>query len=268
MKTMRISLYLLIFSVLCVSLVGCSHMYGHHGSGQADINRLWNMDGYPLNVFMGISAPYSTKEQEIAEALYQCARNIAISERLHVTSALVSESSSADGLISFATDGTAQYAEDDILEIMDRLILLAVRDAGDEGVVIVAEDPTRHPTERPYRQQFDEDHRPTWTVRLPEIPGYLVAMGETLGHRYTRDSVEAADVLAAEALIEKSSQAVTAAKSYAINFASDDEGFFQEGVLQETSGSLDGFVVLARWYDKRKNRYYSLAAVPKPFQGL
>lgn len=253
---------------MCLFLVGCSHLDRREDNGQAAINRLWNLDGYPLNVFMGISAPYSTKEQEVAEALYQCARNIAISERLHVTSALVSESSSVDGLLSFATDGTAQYDQDDILKIMDRLILLVVRDAKEEGVVIVAEDPAKAAIERPYRQQFNEDHRPTWTLRLPEIPGYLVAMGETLGHRYTRDSVEAADVLAAQALIEKSSQAVTAAKSYAINFTSDGEGFFQEGVLQETSGILDGFVVLARWYDKQQNRYYSLAAVPNTSQKL
>lgn len=260
----------LIIVVLGILLsVGCAgpKTISNGKEQDMDASRLWNLDEYPLNVFMGVSAPYSTNEKEVAEALYNCARSIAIHEGLQVTSKLVSESSSK-GLLSFATDGSALYSEKDVRAILDRLELLEVRDAGREGVVIIAADPAKKAVDRPYRQKFDSDGKPTWIGQLPTVDGYLVAVGETLGYNFVRDSLEAADVLAAEALIEKSSSAITESKSYALNI--DSEGsvgtgsYFQEGVLQVASGKLDGFVVLARWYDSRYNRYYSLAATRNP----
>ena len=133
-------------------------------------------------------------------------------------------------------------------------------------MVIIARDPARPAVRRPYVQKFDAAKRPIWVNVLPEIPGYLVAVADTLGYRYLRDSLEAADVLAAEALMEKSAEAVTQARSYAWNVQSgtqqSDSAYFREGVLQISSGNLEGFVVLARWHDTRANRFYSLAAVP------
>ena len=229
-----------------------------------------NLDAYPLNVFLGVSAPYSTNEKEIAEALYNCARSIAISDGLQVTSKLVSESSSEKGLLSFATDGEALYSEGEVAAILARLELLEVRDNGREGVVVIAADPLKAPIARPYVQQFDMDGRPKWIADPPQIEGYLVAVGETLGYRYLRDSLEAADVTAAQALLEKSMEARTEARSYALDIASEglgnDISYFQEGVYQINTGSLEGFAVLARWYDRHENRYYSLAIALDPMQ--
>lgn len=263
----RTVLPLYVILALALLIVGCATTEnGPSVSGRSDTSILWNIDGYPLNVFMGVSAPYSTREQEVAEALYNCARSIAIHNGLEVTSKLVSEASSAGGLLSFATDGSALYEEREVREILERLELVEVRDAGKEGVVIVAKDPTRPALRRPYAQQFDSAKKPTWVTRTPDVPGYLVAVGETLGYRFLRDSLEAADVLAAEALIEKSAEAVTQARSYVWNAQSGnkahDSAYFREGVLQVASGNLDGFVILARWHDIKTNRFYSLAAVP------
>ena len=223
---------------------------------------IWDLDDYPLNVFMGVSAPYSTREKEIAEALYNCARSIAIHDSLQVTSKLVSEFSSDKGLLSFATDGKALYAEHEVLSILDRLELIEVRDTITDGVVVIAADPNKEAQKRPYIQQF-RANKPTWVEQTPIIPGYIVAVGETLGYQYIRDSWEAADVLAAEALIEKSSAAVTGTKSYALNISSDglktDSSYYQEGVLQVIAGNIEDFVVLARYYDEAQNRYYALA---------
>ena len=248
--------------VMILLITGCSS--STTVSEEVRASTIWNLDDYPLNVFMGVSAPYSTREKEVAEALYNCARSIAIHDSLQVTSKLVSEFSSEKGLLSFATDGRALYSEDDVLAILDRLELLEVRDTLSEGVVVIAADPQKEALSRPYVQQVDSSNTPTWIEQLPEIPGYLVAVGQTLGYQYMRDSWEAADVLAAEALIEKSSAAVTGTKSYALNVASDgfkqDSSYYQEGLLQVVAGNLEGFVILARWYDITHNRYYSLAA--------
>ena len=255
---------LLIGIVVSLTFLGCSHTASPtERDGYATI---WDLDSYPLNVFMGVSAPYSTREKEVAEALYNCARSIAIHEGIQVTSRLVSESSSSGGLLSFATDGQALYAEDQVREILDRLELIEVRSAKAGGVVILARDPARPAARRPYMQRFDAQRRPDWVKTTPDIPGYLVAVGETLGYRFVRDSLEAADVLAAEALIDASAEAVTESRSYAVNVQgerpSGTASFFQEGVFQVASGNLEGFVILARWHDAHTNRYYSLAAVP------
>ena len=268
MSMRRVCCLASIVIVLLLSF-GCvnSKTVPQGGDRTMETAQLWNLDGYPLNVFMGVSAPYSTTEKEIAEALYNCARSIAINEGLQVTSKLVSESSS-NGLLSFATDGSALYSEKDVRIILERLELLEVRNAGREGVVIIASDPVKNAMARPYKQKFDSDGKPTWVHQLPTIDGYLVAVGETLGYAFVRDSLEASDVLAAEALIENSSAAITESKSYAMNIESEGSlgkgSYFQEGVLQVASGTLDGFVILARWYDSSNNHYYSLPASRKP----
>jgi len=230
------------------------------------IQSLWNLDDYPMNVYLGISAPYVDTNKMVSEALYQCARSIAISHRIQVESSLVSESSAQAGMLSFATEGSAVYFENEIKEILERLELREVRGDSGVGIVVIATDPSVPALPRPFTETYDLTGRPSWVDQLPKIPGYLTAVGETLGYRFVRDSLEAADVLAAEQLLRLSSEAVTQARSYStsstLNTGSGSQESFQEGVLQISEGTLQGFYVLARWYDSASNRYYSLAVVP------
>jgi hypothetical protein len=232
----------------------------------ASLQELWNLDRYPANVFMGVSAPYVNTDRMVSEALYNCARSIAIGQRLQVSSALVSESSSSGGLLSFATEGGAKYLEDEIADILDRLELLEVRSGSRGGVVVIAADPEVPALSRPFVQEFDASGKPLWVDALPEIPGYLAAVGSVLGYRFERDSLEAADVTAAELLLNKSPKAVTNAQSYSVSSSHKSSAgsleSFQEGVLQKSEGALEGFYVLARWHDAAANYYYSLAVIP------
>jgi hypothetical protein len=238
--------------------------------GTAEVQELWSLDGWPLNVFMGVSAPYSSRERMVREALYQCARSIALSSRLEVTNALVSESSHKRGVYSFATEGSVRYSESDILAILERLTLLEVRGGDGIGVVVIAADEQKPPLPRPYEQSRDERGTPVWVNSPPAVPGWITAVGDTLGYRFIRDSLEAADVQAALNLLPLIPGSLTRARSYAVSdtvrTGSADEVFlqsFEEGVLQISEGALEGFTILARWYDVKSNRYYSLAAVPE-----
>ncbi|MCF7943479.1 MAG: hypothetical protein K9L21_03490 [Spirochaetia bacterium] len=264
--------FLLTTAVIVLIFSGCLTGLPDAGGPEADyrktvpLQELWNLDRYPANVFMGVSAPYANTDRMVSEALYNCARSIAVGQQLQVSSALVSESSSGGGLISFATEGGAKYFENEIADILDRLELLEVRGGSRSGVVVIAADPEVPALPRPFVQKFDDSGRPLWVDTLPEIPGYLAAVGSVLGYRFERDSLEAADVTAAELLLNKSPEAVTEAQSYSVSSSYKSSAgnleSFQEGVLQKSEGALEGFYVLARWYDAAANYYYSLAVIP------
>lgn len=256
--------------VLVITLIGCVTPNAETVLSDIQIKAiqpLWSLEGYPMNVFMGISAPYVDTNKMVSEALYQCARSIAISQRIQVESSLVSESSAQAGLLSFATEGSAVYFENEIKEILERLELREMRGGTSTGVVVIATDPSVPAFPRLFTETYDLTGRPYWVDQLPEIPGYYTAVGETRGYRFVHDSLETADVLAAEALLRLSSEAVTQARSYSVsstlNTESGSQESFQEGVLQISEGTLQGFYVLARWYDSASNRYYSLATVPR-----
>lgn len=268
----RIFLFLsaaVIFTAVIFS--GCMTAEGGLDIGKnkppEDARLLWDLDAYPANVYMGVSAPYYDVDTMVEKALYRCSRNIAIGKLAAVSSSLVSESSSSQGLISFASDAEALYLEDEIESILSRLELLEVRGNSRTGIIVIAADPAVPADPRPYTQDFGEDGRPTWVDSVPDIPGYITAVGESLEYQFLRDSMEAADFTAAEAIINKSPRAVTKARSYAVNatFETENTHFehFQEGILQVAEGTLEGFYVLARWYDPDENHFYSLAVVPE-----
>jgi hypothetical protein len=262
------SRYLLHILVVAVFLTtGCASTNRQFESRDAgaDLVALWNLDRYPMNVYMGIAAPYTDRNRMVREAILQCARTIAISERIEMESRVVSEMDTVQGLISFATAGKSVYWEEQLQEIVNRIELKEVREIPGEGVVVIAADPVKFSGQRPYVQEFGSDGRPTWVDREPQLPGYRVAVGETLGYRFLRDSLEAADVLAAEALLNKVQTTMTLIRSYVVTAeettTSSSSTFMCTGVFEETIGVLDGFTVLARWYDAKLNRFYSLAVV-------
>ena len=232
----------------------------------SEINQLLNMDSYPTNVFIGISAPYSDNEKMLKEALYQCARSIAISEILQVSNSLVSEYSSSKGNLSFATEGKAIYLEKEITEILPALELIEIRGDSKTGLVVVAFYPEFDNKQRPFIQTYSTEGVPNWIGHYPVIQGYIVAIGDSLGYKFVKDSLEAADLNAARLLIEKSPQALTETRSYSISKTAETdnniEDNFQGGILQKANGILQGFYVLARWYDSNDNHFYSLAVIP------
>jgi len=249
---------LLIFSL---ALIGACTLCAESPEG--------NLDKYPMNVFIGMSAPYSNADKMLNEALSRCARSDAISENIYVTAKLIAESTNATPR-STATDGNALFVADDIESIAGRLKVLAVL-TRPEGTIVIAMDPLKGAESRPYAQQFDTSGTPTWVDNPPEIKGYTVAVGETLAHEYVRDSLEAADISAAYSLLNKSANAVTDARSYSVNKESSGasmdlrspSGSLDHGTMQISKGILTGFTVLAHWRDPVASKFYSLAVVPE-----
>ena len=253
----RKRLYALAFSSLAFSLLTAGTLCAESPEG--------NLDGYPMNVFVGVSAPYDDVEKMFAEALYRCARSDALSENIYVTAKLIAESTNATPRAT-ATDGSAFFVADNIENIASRLKVLEVL-TRTEGTIIVAMDPRKDSTSKPYVQEFDPSGKPSWIDNPPDIPGYIVAVGETLAHTYVRDSLEAADISAAYALLDKSDRAVTESRSYSVNTETSGayadsrstSGSFDRGTMQISKGILTGFTVLAHWRDPATNKFYSLA---------
>ena len=192
----RRSLFALAFALLVFSLLTVGALCAESPEG--------NLDAYPMNVFVGVSAPYDNADKMFAEALYRCARSDALSESIYVTAKLINESTNATQRTT-ATDGSAFFVADDIESIASRLKVLAILTRS-EGTIVIAMDPMKDATNRPYIQQFDPSGKPSWIDNPPDIPGYIVAVGETLAHTYVRDSLEAADISAAYALLDKKRQ--------------------------------------------------------------
>lgn len=233
-------------------------------SNTRHFDALWNLDGYPMNVFYGLAAPSGDREAMAAEALYRCARSVAISEHLYVSTGLVTESAGAQ-LQSWASRGEAVYDESSIEGIASRLKTLELIE-GKEGMLLIAEDPAKTAVRRPDAGGRDKTGRPAWIDSPPQIPGYIAAVGETKGYRFLTDSLEAADIAAAYALMEASADTVTEARSYSETAKATGQTQTGEagrnGVFQLSRGTIQGFYVLARWFDARKNVYYTLAVCP------
>ena len=76
--TYRAVISVVAILVLVILLAGCaSSQTGVLHTGIQDTSTLWNIDSYPLNVCMGVSAPYSTREKEVAEALSNIVNKVA-----------------------------------------------------------------------------------------------------------------------------------------------------------------------------------------------
>ena len=257
----------LIISTICGPLVIVA-AEGYYAQGSSvQLRESWNLDDYPLNVFMGIAAPYARREDMVKEALLQCARSIAINEMIEMVSSFVTESHSVLGLLSYGMQGQASYSGEHLKDILDRIELIDIKEISGEGMIALVSDPNKAAAVRPYRQSFDSQGKPDWVDHTPTIPGYYVAVGEVLGYRFLSDSMEAADVTAAESLLDMTVTAVTNTRSYQVTRESEigGRGFsaYQQGLYQTTSGYLQGFVVIARWYDPTTNHFYSLAVVPR-----
>ena len=225
---------------------------------------LWNLDQYPMNVFYGIASPSGNREAMAAEALYRCARSVAISEHLYVSTGLVTETSGSQ-LQTFATRGEAVYDEGSVEGIAARLKTLEAIE-GPEGLLLVAEDPAKTAAPRPDAGGRDDSGRPLWVDNPPRLQGFIAAVGETRGYRYLKDSLEAADIAAAYALMESSADTITEARSYSETATMTGQTRTEEagmnGVFQLSRGNIKGFYVLARWFDARNNIYYTLAVCP------
>lgn len=101
---------------------------------------------------------------------------------------------------------------------------------------------------------------PSWTNRIPVIPGYIVSVGIALQTGYVADSFEAADNQALEDLARQISVQITSGKKLIQNNVGTAELTTN---LEEAEVVIPGFYILERWRSPDARYYYSLAIAPE-----
>lgn len=217
---------------------------------------------YPANIVIGISGPYSTQERMVQEGIISCARLIALSEAIAVDNRIVTQWDSNKGLRSFATEGNAYYDNSVIGKIIDRLEIVSFSIDKEAGAIVVACDITREAFPRPLVDGIDSQEKPRWLYELPESDEYRFGVGMSGPYRFLNDSLEAADFEAAQDLLARYTDQLYS-KAYSKVSSSKEGEMMETGVYQASEGLLEGFMVVARYFDAETNLYWTLAAVPK-----
>jgi len=245
-----------LLSVGCASTERFSDLDGY-GRSEGAVLAMLDMSGQPADVFVGISGPYSTKERMVQEAILSCARLIALSEAVALDNRLVTQWNSDKGLRSFATESNAYYDGSRLVDIVNRLEVLTVSFDENAGAIVTARDRTHESGKRPEVGGYGADGRPAWTKEHPQVAGFRFGVGTSGIYRYLNDSLEAADFAAAQDLLDRYTDQL-----YVKGYTKLDGGAMETAAYQESTGLLQGFMVVARYFDVAAGTYWSLAAVP------
>lgn len=210
---------------------------------------------YPSNVYVGISGPYSTQERMVEEAILSAAKSILLNQALALDSRLVSSYHSSMGLTSFATEEAAYYDDRAMAETIDALKVLSIQFDEQAGAVVLVSYPGQAEASRIYQTVYDEQGLPTWLKTYPKVDGYRFGVGSAKRYYFLNDSLEAADFAAAQNLLDlKTDHALSVEK------VRTEGEVMQRDLYQAQRGLLSGFSILARYYDKDAQTYWSLAS--------
>lgn len=239
---------------LCILLFfgGCTTIKQESGG---DALSLLDVSRYPGNVYVGVSGPYSTKKRMVEEAILSAAKSIHLNRALALDSRLVTSYHSSVGLKSFATEEGAYFDDTAMAKTIENLEVLSIQFDAHAGAVVLVAFPDQKAQPRIYQSVFDEMGKPTWLKTYPEVVGYRFGIGSAKRHYFLNDSLEAADFAAAQNLLDlKTDHALSVEK------VSTHNEQMQRDLYQAQRGLLTGFTVLARYYDKETQTYWSLAS--------
>jgi len=224
---------------------------------QPPAGALANLDisGYPSNVYVGVSGPYSNKERMVEAAIMAAAKSIHLKAALAMDSRLVTASHSHAGLQSFATEEKAYWDDTDLAQTIEQLKIISIAFDGEAGAVVVAEYPSETPRRRVYQSEYDSEGKPTWLTVLPHLDGYRFGVGTTGRYSLLNRSLEAADFAAAQNLLDLHSEHV-----FSIEKVSTYNDLMERVLYQAQRGLLRGFTIVDRYYDAETKSYWSLAS--------
>lgn len=223
--------------------------------GGSDVLASLDVSKYPGNVYVGISGPYSTKERMVEEAILSAAKSIHLNQAIALDSRLVTSYHSSVGLTSFAVDESAYFDDTAIAQTIEALKVLSVQFDEQAGAVVMVAYPEQKEQKRIYQSIYDDQGRPTWLKTYPKVEGYRFGIGSAKRYYFLNDSLEAADFAAAQNLLDlKTDHALSVEK------VSTHDEVMQRDLYQAQRGLLSGFTILARYYDKETQTYWSLAS--------
>ncbi len=224
---------------------------------QAENDSLSYLDvsNYPSNVYVGLSGPYSTQEKMVSEAILSAARSIHIKQALALDSRLVTSYRSDKGLQSFAKDEAASFDDTSMAETINQLEILDVYFDRDAGAVVVVENTQEDGKARVYESKYNKEGKPTWLTLYPKVEGYRFGVGSAKRHYFLNNSLEAADFAAAQNLLDLKTE-----HAYSIENVTTENELMERSLYQAQRGLLKGFTIIARYYEKETDTYWSLAA--------
>ena len=223
-----------------------------------DILSLVSLSSYADNVYVGVSNPYVTKEKMLEVAILNVAKDILIDEFLVLNKLIISNTSSNIGYTYFDTDELFVYQDEHLPEIIKSLEIQEIYFDKDAGCIVIARDTRVEGKERVYKPTYDKNGVPTWIDNRPQVDGYIVGVGSTLGYRLLGDSLLAADH---EAIYDISSQfgnLDSYIKNYYALKQNDLYTLSKEGKVQKELAVVSGLTNIDYWYDRENNMFYSL----------
>ncbi len=251
---------IVLLCTLLLSLVGCSTT-----GGGADLHSeesaltLLDLSSYPTNVYVGVSGPYSTEERMVEAAIMACAKSILLEQALALDSKTVMQSSSSQGLLSFAQKEKAYYDGASLKAVIEQLEVISIAFDDKAGSVVLARYPPNPPGKRSYKASGGTGEKPDWLVTLPKVEGYHFGRGSSKAYYFLNDSLEASDFSAAQNLLDLYTE-----HAFSKSLVTTREGSVSsmENVLyQAQRGLLLGFAIVDRYYDKESDTYWSLASI-------
>nr|WP_321263173.1 hypothetical protein [uncultured Sphaerochaeta sp.] len=251
---MSVRNYVVAISLLVVMLaLGCSTTSVPIAEEDA-LSRL-DVSKYPSNVYVGLSGPYSTQERMVSEAILSAARSIHIKQALALDSRLVTSYRSDKGLQSFAKDEAAFFDDTAMAETINQLEILEVHFDPEAGAVVIVKNRQEDGEDRIYESEYNKEGKPTWLAVYPKLDGYRFGVGSAKRHYFLNNSLEAADFSAAQNLLDLKTE-----HAYSIENVTTKNELMERSLYQAQRGLLKGFTIIARYYEKETDTYWSLAA--------
>jgi hypothetical protein len=221
---------------------------------QEDALAYLDVSSHPSNVYVGLSGPYSTQERMVEEAILSAAKSIHLKKALALDSRLVTSYTSDKGMLSFASDEAAFFDDTTMADTIRALEVLAIHFDPEAGAVVIVKDPREKGSKRIYESSYGEDGKPTWIAGYPKVDGYQFGVGAAKRHYFLNDSLEAADFAAAQNLLDLKTE-----HAFSVEKVTTANQQMESHLYQAQRGLLKGFTIIARYYDRANQTYWSLA---------
>ncbi|MEA4861165.1 MAG: hypothetical protein VB127_11815 [Sphaerochaeta sp.] len=247
----RTSVVLILLGAVLL-LFGCRTVSGEQD--QKDALAYLDVSSHPSNVYVGLSGPYSTQERMVEEAILSAAKSIQLKKALALDSRLVTSYQSDKGLLSFASDEAAFYDDTTMAETIRSLDVLSVHFDPEAGAIVIVQDPRESGKKRVYQSSYTDEGKPTWITTYPKVEGYQFGVGSAKRHYFLNDSLEAADFAAAQNLLDLKTE-----HAFSVEKVTTANQQMESHLYQAQRGLLKGFTIIARYYDRASQTYWSLA---------